>query len=70
MGNQNKPAVDMESAFRQLARRMEQIRREYGSAEAYQEAWRLEQTKKVQPPSKESNTPEQKKGVLYPFSIR
>jgi hypothetical protein len=42
MGNQkprntphNIPAIDVEETFRQLARRMEQIGREYGSAEAY-----------------------------------
>jgi len=36
----NIPVIDVEKAFRQVAGRMEQIRREYGSAEAYQEEFR------------------------------
>jgi len=34
------PTIDIEKAFRQVAQRMEQIRREYGSAAAYQEEFR------------------------------
>jgi hypothetical protein len=33
-------AIDVEKAFGQIARRTEEIRREYGSAQAYEEEFR------------------------------
>jgi hypothetical protein len=44
-----KTAVEVEKAFRQVARRMEEIRREYGSAEAYQEEFRSKHSAKQSP---------------------
>jgi hypothetical protein len=48
----NLPTIDVEEVFKQVAGRMEQIRREYRSAEAYQEDRRLQQQSKPTPKRK------------------
>jgi hypothetical protein len=39
-GSKNTSVIDIEKAFKQVAGRMQQIRREHGSAKAYQEEFR------------------------------